>query len=200
MKELGAKLAKEVLKLNKKKDFAVRPRRSGGHGFTSQDIGRDVGSAINVKTGAKVNLTDPKNEIFVECRQSTAYLFVDRVEGPGGMPLGTAGKALVVLDSEDSVAAGWLIMKRGCWLGAFGDNKLAKELEKWHIGKKIQKYPKGDAIEVAWKNRFRTIVVSEKVKKKLLDRMYDKKLLVLRPLVGLKPSQKRAILARIHSN
>ena len=115
------------------------------------------------------------------------------------MPLGTAGKALAIVSDMNSVIAAWLIMKRGCWLGVAGDKRLAKILEKWHIGKNIEKYRGSDPIDIAWKNRFKTVVVSERVGKKLLDKLYDKRLLVLRPLVGFKPSQIKALLGRIHS-
>ena len=202
MKKLGTELAADI-KLNKKKSFAIRARRSGSHVFTSQDIGREVGDVVNVKTGAKVNLTNPDQEIFVECRQDKAYLFFDKISGPGGMPLGTAGKAMVVISDEGSVAAGWLMMKRGCWLGTVAekkDRKLVKMLEKWHIGKKLDAYYGEDPIEAAWKNRFRVMAVSEKVGKRLLNKMYDRKMLVLRPLVGLKPAEIRRFLGKINSN
>ena len=202
MKKLGAELAKDI-KLSKRKSFAVRSRRSGTHGFTSQDIGREVGDAVNVKTEAKVDLTHPDQEIFVECRQDKAYIFFDKISGPGGMPLGTAGKAMAVISDESSVAAAWLIMKRGCWLGTVADKKdkkLVKMLEKWHIGKKLDSYYGQDPIEAAWKNRFKVMIVSEKVKKKLLEQMYDRKMLVLRPLVGLKLGEIRRFLGKINSN
>jgi thiamine biosynthesis protein ThiI len=201
MKKLGVELTENV-KLNKKKSFAIRARRSGTHAFTSQDIGREVGDAVNIKTGAGVDLGKPDVEIFVECRQDKAYLFLDRIDGPGGMPLGTAGKAMAIMSDDTSVAAAWLIMKRGCWLGTIGDKKsknMVKILEKWHIGKKLDAYYDEDPVEVSWKNRFRVIVASEKVKKTLLGKFYDQKMLVLRPLVGFEPKEIKRFLDRINS-
>lgn len=201
MKKLGAELA-EHIKLKNKKSFAIRARRSGSHGFTSQDIGIEVGDAVNIKTGVKVNLTNPDQEIFVECRHDKAYIFYDRISGPGGMPLGTAGKSMAVISDENSVVAAWMIMKRGCWLGVVADkknSKLVKKLEEWHAGKKMEIHYDEDPIEAAWENRFKVMVVNEKVGKGLLDKMYDKKMLVLRPLVGLKPAEIKQYLAVINS-
>jgi len=204
MKEMGkmaAELASEILKLNKKKSFAIRARRSGNHTFTSQDIGREVGSDVNDKTGSEVDLTKPDHEIFVECRQSDAYVFTGRTEGPGGMPLSTAGRILAVIDGEKSVAAAWLLMKRGCTLGVAAkkkDKKFIKIIERWHIGRSILDYTDADVLDTIQNEGYKAVVVSEDIEKKLLEKLYERKLLVFRPLVGLTASDIREIWGKVN--
>ncbi len=99
------------------KTFALRVRRSGQHAYTSQDIARQGGGAVLSSpsaSGWRVNLDAPDLAIEVEIRDNQAYLFVDRVEGPGGLPMGTQGKVVVLLKDLHSLIAAWLMMKRGC--------------------------------------------------------------------------------------
>ncbi|MBP2030952.1 thiamine biosynthesis protein ThiI [Methanohalophilus levihalophilus] len=99
--------------------FAIRPRRSGNHDFRSSDIGISCGDAVYEKLDSQgksisVNLTDPDKEIFVEMRQSKAYVFTEIVDGVGGLPLGTQGKMVVLISGGiDSPVAAWMMMRRG---------------------------------------------------------------------------------------
>ena len=99
--------------------FAIRARRSGNHPFSSADIGRICGDAVwtalerEGKT-PKVNLTSPDKEIFVEMRQTFAYIYLKTFKGVGGLPLGTQGTMVVLMSGGlDSPVAAWLMMKRG---------------------------------------------------------------------------------------
>ena len=62
----------------------------------------------------RVDLTNPDTELFVEVRQKKAYNFLEKFSGPGGLPMGTQGRVVALLDGEASAAAAWMIMKRGC--------------------------------------------------------------------------------------
>ena len=95
--------------------FAVRPRRVGSHPFTSQDLGREIGGAIlDAFPGAKVNLSTPAVEVHVEVRENRGFVFHEFWEGPGGLPLGSQGRALALVDGEAGLVAAWMAMKRGC--------------------------------------------------------------------------------------
>jgi len=95
--------------------FAVRPRRSGSHDFTSQDLGREVGSILYLANpGLSVDLEHPDVEVFVEVRDRRAYVFGESYFGPGGLPAGSQGRACALVDGPGSVVAAWLIMRRGC--------------------------------------------------------------------------------------
>jgi thiamine biosynthesis protein ThiI len=99
--------------------FAIRARRSGNHLFSSADIGRACGDAVweaLEKEGKhpKVNLSSPNREIFVEMRQTMAYVYLETFKGVGGLPLGTQGSMVVLMSGGlDSPVAAWLMMKRG---------------------------------------------------------------------------------------
>jgi len=96
--------------------FAVRARRQGVEGITSQEIGAQVGAAIlDAFPEATVDLTRPEYEIFVEMREYGSLVYDCPLPAPGGLPWGTQGRALSLLSAGiDSPVATWLMMKRGC--------------------------------------------------------------------------------------
>jgi thiamine biosynthesis protein ThiI len=96
--------------------FAVRARRQGVSGITSQEIGARVGAALCREfPEARVDLSHPEYEIFIEMREFGTLLYDCHLPAPGGLPLGTQGHALSLLSSGiDSPVATWLMMKRGC--------------------------------------------------------------------------------------
>ncbi|HPD09997.1 MAG TPA: tRNA sulfurtransferase [Methanoregulaceae archaeon] len=96
--------------------FAIRARRQGVEGITSQEIGARVGEAVlEAFPGATVNLSRPQFEIFVEMREFGALVYDSPITAPGGLPWGTQGRALALLSGGvDSPVATWLMMKRGC--------------------------------------------------------------------------------------
>lgn len=123
--------------LNEGQSFAVRARRSGGHSYTSMELAKAVGSAVweaNASASPSVNLKEPDVEFFVEVRDARAYLFRDIIPGPGGLPLGTQGVMAVCLQRDEDAIAAWLMMKRGCYLDACGDERLIEVLKKWDSG------------------------------------------------------------------
>ncbi len=96
--------------------FAVRARRQGVEGITSQEIGAQVGSAIiDMFPSATVDLRSPEYEVFVEMREFGSLVYDSPIPAPGGLPWGTQGRALALLSAGiDSPVATWLMMKRGC--------------------------------------------------------------------------------------
>jgi len=130
--------------------FAVRPRRVGSHPFTSQDLGKEIGGAIlDAFPGAKVNLGAPAVEIHVEVRENRGFVFREFWEGPGGLPLGSQGRALAVVDGEPGMVAAWMAMKRGCRVvvAAPADSRDAEALRPWEPGLKVLDAPGSDDLE-----------------------------------------------------
>ncbi|MFQ5985883.1 MAG: THUMP domain-containing protein [Thermoplasmata archaeon] len=114
--------------------FAVRTRRVGEHPYTSTDVAREVGAAILAGLPElRVNLTAPDWEIHIEIRGEKAYLFADLVPGVGGLPLGTQGKVVTLVETPEGTVASWLMMKRGCYvLPVFrGEERWAAVLRTW---------------------------------------------------------------------
>lgn len=105
--------------------FAVRSRRTGSHAYSSQDVARACGKAIQERAAAHgaplaVKLDDPEFEVEVEVRENRAYLYARRFHCAGGLPVGTAGKIVFVLRADPVHAdldarAAWMLMKRGAF-------------------------------------------------------------------------------------
>ena len=110
-------IARGLIKENE--SFAIRARRTGTHDFTSQDVGRIIGSAVFtgiVDRNPRVDLTNPDREIAVEVREKRTYLSATRIPGPGGLPYGCEGRVVGLLRDWQWAVASWLVMKRGCRL------------------------------------------------------------------------------------
>ena len=100
--------------------FAVRARRTGDHPFTSQQLAGDLGAAVLERysdLGLTVDLEHPEIELFVEVRGPRTYLSFDRIAGPGGLPLGVAGRLVALVDGPRGALGAFLMMKRGCRVG-----------------------------------------------------------------------------------
>ncbi|KAB3529083.1 tRNA uracil 4-sulfurtransferase ThiI [Alkaliphilus serpentinus] len=85
----------------------------------SLEISSEIGAHIlrNVQD-IKVDVHNPDAVVYVEVRDE-AYVFSDKIYGHGGLPVGTGGKALLLLSGGiDSPVAGWLMAKRGLELDA----------------------------------------------------------------------------------
>ncbi len=62
----------------------------------------------------KVDLHTPEVTVWVEVREEYAYIHADQERGAGGMPLGSAGRGLLLLSGGiDSAVAGYMMAKRG---------------------------------------------------------------------------------------
>jgi thiamine biosynthesis protein ThiI len=99
------------------KSFRVRAQR-GDKRFplTSQEIETDVGQWIKDRTGARVDLTNAELTFGVDVQKEGVFTFVEQIDGPGGLPVGTAeGKVVVLLSGGiDSPVAAYRLLKRGC--------------------------------------------------------------------------------------
>ena len=80
--------------------FAIKCRRVGNHDFTSQEMAAFCGSVVVKKVGCPVDLTNPELKIYVEVRDDETFIYHEKIEGPGGLPLGTQGKVVVLVSSH----------------------------------------------------------------------------------------------------
>jgi thiamine biosynthesis protein ThiI len=90
----------------------------------SPELNRELGGEIlenieSAETPLSVDVHQPQHLFEVEIRRGKMYLFIRREAGPGGLPVKSSGKALLLLSGGiDSPAAGWLGLKRGLSLNA----------------------------------------------------------------------------------
>lgn len=96
--------------------FKVSSKRSD-HKFEldSRELNQDLGSAVfDVLPNIKAQMKKPDITLKVEIRDEAAYISYEEIKGAGGLPVGTAGKGMLMLSGGiDSPVAGYLALKRG---------------------------------------------------------------------------------------
>ena len=121
-KSLKNLLENEELNLFSAKTFKVEVSRADkSFPIHSTDFERQLGGIVlDFFPNLKVNLSLPEKTIFVDIRENKkAYIFMDKIQGAGGIPVGTSGKGLVMLSGGiDSPVAAYLMAKRGMKLSA----------------------------------------------------------------------------------
>jgi len=182
--------------------FAIRSRRAGNHPYTSQSLAGELGEAIRTAYGdmrVKVNLDEPDVEISVEVREKTAYLFSSVLSGPGGMPLGTQGRVLCDLPSENGIASTWLMMKRGCSVLLMCEGQgLMDSLRSWYPNlKSVDR--RADIFAVAHENNCTGIALPLRLDGLSMSEPPKGDLPVFHPLVGMNEEEIMGLLARIRA-
>jgi len=107
--------------LGGKRTFKVEAKRSDKRfPLTSPEIAREIGGEVlSVVPRLKVDVREPEVTVNVEIREFGAYLHAGQFKGAGGIPVGTSGKALLLLSGGiDSPVAGYMMAKRGVQLEA----------------------------------------------------------------------------------
>ena len=105
---------------DKNKTFKVEARRSKkSYPMTSMEMNCDLGEVIlEIYPEMKVDVHHPDIRLNVEVREEI-YLYSEIIPGPGGMPVGTNGSAMLLLSGGiDSPVAGYMVSKRGVELEA----------------------------------------------------------------------------------
>ncbi|MEK6901066.1 MAG: THUMP domain-containing protein, partial [Nanoarchaeota archaeon] len=81
--------------------------------LTSPEINILVGDYVVEHTGTKVQLKQPEAHVRIEIHPEQMYVYSEVVSCFGGLPVGSGGKVLLLLENEQSILAGLLCMKRG---------------------------------------------------------------------------------------
>jgi thiamine biosynthesis protein ThiI len=107
--------ALDVIRAEPFESFAVRARRSyAATDLRSRDINVDVGQSIKDATGARVDLGRPDATVHVELFGRACIVYRRRLEGPGGLPVGSSGRMLALVSGGiDSPVAAWRMARRG---------------------------------------------------------------------------------------
>jgi len=120
------KLCEDVVKYmdevypDKNKTFKVAARRARkNYPLESMEINAKMGGVIlNAFPEMRVDVHEPDIMLNIEIREKI-YIYSEIIPGPGGMPVGTGGKAMLLLSGGiDSPVAGYMIAKRGVKIDA----------------------------------------------------------------------------------
>ncbi len=101
--------------------FKVSVRRiDKSYPIDSTEMGKRIGGhLLRNSEGARVDVRKPDLDLRVEIRETTAYVYAGETTLMGGYPLGSNGKALLLLSGGiDSPVAGYLAMRHGLELEA----------------------------------------------------------------------------------
>lgn len=102
------------------KTFKVHAKRARkSYPKESMEINADLGEVIlDTFPELSVDVHNPDFMIYVEIREKI-YIYSQIIPGPGGMPVGTNGKAMLLLSGGiDSPVAGYMVAKRGVKIDA----------------------------------------------------------------------------------
>ena len=132
---------------NKNITFKVNARRARkNYPLNSMEINMSIGEVIlDSFSGISVDVHNPDVLLNIEIRKHI-NIYSETIPGPGGMPIGTAGKAMLLLSGGiDSPVAGYMISKRGVELEAtyFHAPPYTSERAKQKVidlAKKVSKY------------------------------------------------------------
>jgi len=100
--------------------FKVHCRRARkNYPKESMEVNADLGEVLlDAFPGMRVDVHEPEILLNVEIREKI-YIYSKIIPGPGGMPVGTGGKAMLLLSGGiDSPVAGYMIAKRGVKIDA----------------------------------------------------------------------------------
>ena len=99
------------------KVFTRRARKS--YPIPSMEVNAELGGAIlDAFPDMRVDVHQPQMTVSVEIREKI-YIYTETIPGPGGMPVGTNGSAMLLLSGGiDSPVAGYMIAKRGVIIDA----------------------------------------------------------------------------------
>lgn len=129
--------------------FAVRVRRADKHfPARSDEVERVLGAAIIRETDwREVNLGDPDETFHADIHPEGIYVYAERSEGVGGLPVGTSGKVLTLLSGGiDSPVAAFLMAKRGCrvdfihFTAALVQQQRAEEYKVARLARDLSRY------------------------------------------------------------
>ncbi len=103
------------------KTFKVEAKRADKRfPLTSPEICRELGGKLlEAYPHLKVDVHNPDRTVYVEIRDYNAYVRAEQLTGAGGLPVGTAGTASILISGGiDSPVAAWTMAKRGLRLNA----------------------------------------------------------------------------------
>ena len=151
--------------------------------LTSQELAARVGDYILSNEKCKVDLKNYDIEVGIELMEGKAYIYMDKLLGFGGLPIGTQGKVVILLSGGiDSPVAAFLMMKRGCEVIPVhiysGENTLEKVRKIWNQLKKYHYGGKSDLIVIKPQEREKVIKTLKGLRKENYTCVFCKYMMV----------------------
>lgn len=112
---------REKIKEGAKTFKVVTKRADKSFPMKSQEISADIGGLVLKEFDGqiKVDVVKPDVILNVELRKNYNLIFVDKIMGFGGLPIGINGKAITLLSGGiDSPVSSWMVSKRGMYIEA----------------------------------------------------------------------------------
>lgn len=104
-----------------RKTFKVHARRANkNYPMTSPEVNEEIGGRILEEfPNLSVDVHNPEILLHIELRSHHINIYSEVIPGPGGMPLGTNGRSMLLLSGGiDSPVAGYMVAKRGVYIDA----------------------------------------------------------------------------------
>lgn len=184
IEEAFAATREQVQQLTDKHTFRVSCQRlDKTFAITSQQLCIKLGEQLLGATKAKVKMQQPSVDVAIEILEGIIYVLKSRTEGPGGMPAGSQGTAIALIENDASVLAALLVLKRGCSVipAVLQETNLALlksfAYATWHEPIAIKSLAELDTL--AEKNRAQAVILNDTLAS---VREISLKALVLRPL------------------
>jgi thiamine biosynthesis protein ThiI len=116
--EVLKRTALELAQSRPHQSFRVRSHRVFKElPLASLEVDREVGRFLKERTQAQVKLKGAELEVYIEMLPQSAFVYIDKRRGPGGLPLGASGLVLCLLSGGiDSPVAAYRMQRRGCRL------------------------------------------------------------------------------------
>lgn len=185
--ESMADAALHLCELNDRVSFRVSCQRlDKTMSLTSRDVEHQLGAELVSRTNAEVDLTEFDFEVGVELINNKAYVFVDRSECFGGLPVGSEGTVLALIDNSASLLAALLMLQRGCNVIPVSFSEIQHPILAKYGALAPRLIKEGEIDFIAKDANAKAVVVGQ-----LIDNVSDVKtsLVILRPLVGLSEKQ-----------
>ncbi len=178
--------AKQHFRLSEGDSFKISCQRlDKDFPVNSREVCVKLGEMLRTATNAKVKMENPSLEISLEIIRGVIYVLADRIDGPGGMPVGCQGTVIALIEDDASVVAAVMVMKRGCKIiPAMLKNADMSLLQKFSFEKLVPWNIKsaGELEDICKKHKSLAVVINDSFGK---VRDIAINAVVLRPLSGM---------------
>lgn len=84
---------------------------------TSVEVNKEVGAFLCTRFNVRANLSQPDETVFIEIVNKSAFVYLSKIPGAGGLPAGISGRVVSLISAGfDSPVASYKIMKRGAYV------------------------------------------------------------------------------------